>query len=240
MKGLRFAVAAIGLTATLLPAWAADPVAKANDQATAGMTKVTGQAYVNNNYGFAVELPAGLTAWMNTPPAPNHGIRIFLGPRRSIEVDADHDGALLGSTAAVADDAIEGQSPDRVSRSVSVLGGLPALTVSLAGPEDRRMVVVAQWTTDRDRLRAVTPAQDTEGNVHLPSSMASRDFSPLKGAAIGMIIPGHTMNNLNDAAGEGSAINVVISLKSTAMTIRQDERVLTSLVKSFHWIHRIP
>ena len=124
---------------------AADRYAAYDDHATAGMTKVAGQEYVNNNYGYSVRLPDGQVAWMNAAPSPNHGFRIFLGPRRSIEVDASFDSAFLGSASAVADDAAESLPSGKSVKSDDELGGKHAVRVVVEGPDERRRIILANW-----------------------------------------------------------------------------------------------
>ena len=124
----------------------ADPLARYDDHDTKGATRVAGPSYVNNNYGYSVDIPAGQVGWMNTPPSPNHGFAIYLGDRRSIEVDASFDSALLGSTAAVAD-AVAGYMPGAQNRkALGRLGGRAAMRVDqVFAKSDRRRVVVARW-----------------------------------------------------------------------------------------------
>ena len=109
------------------------------------MTKIAGQEYVNNNYGYSVRLPDGQVAWMNAAPSPNHGFRIFLGPRRSIEVDASFDSAFLGSASAVADDAAESLPSGKSVKSDDELGGKHAVRELVEGPEERRRIILANW-----------------------------------------------------------------------------------------------
>ncbi len=122
-----------------------NPLARYDDHSTTGMTRVAGPNYANENYGYAIIIPTGQTGWMNSPPAPNHGIRIFLGPQRSIEVDASFDSALLGSTTAVADDAVSSWPSKDATKHQTAMGGQPAEQVTVTGPGNRRRVVIVQW-----------------------------------------------------------------------------------------------
>ncbi len=122
------------------------PLARYDDHSTTGMTRVAGPNYANENYGYAIITPTGQTAWMNSPPAPNHGVRIFLGPRRSIEVDATFDSTLLGSTTAAADDAVSSWPSKDATKHQTAMGGQPAEQVMVTGPGDRSRVVVVQWS----------------------------------------------------------------------------------------------
>ncbi|MGI4802813.1 MAG: hypothetical protein ACRYG8_54040 [Janthinobacterium lividum] len=145
MKACRAVTATVLAWLAAGSAHASDPYARYDDHGTAGLTQVTGTSYVNNNYGYAITLPVGQAAWMDKPPSPNHGARIFLGPQRSIEVDASFDSALLGSTGAVAEDAAGTEGGHQAGKSPDELGHQTAERVSVVGPGDRRRIVVARW-----------------------------------------------------------------------------------------------
>ena len=138
------AIVAAFLTAS--NASAADQYAAYDDHTTTGMTQIAGHDYVNQDYGYKVHIPPGLVAWMAAAPAPNHGFRILLGAKRSIEVDCSFDSALLDSTEAVADDAASAIAAAQKSKSSTDLGGGPAERVALVGPDDRRRVLIVRRT----------------------------------------------------------------------------------------------
>ena len=139
------AIAAIAFLSAS-PSHAANPLTRYDDHSTAGLTRVSGPTYVNNDYGYSVQIPAGQTAWMDTPPSPNHGVNIYLGPHRSIEIDASFDSALLGSTSAVANEVAGYVAGAQSVHSADKLDGKPAERVVQTWPaSDRRRVVVARW-----------------------------------------------------------------------------------------------
>ncbi len=127
---------------------AADSFTPYDNHATAGMTRVESPFYFNRNYGYGVLIPEKQDAWMAAAPAPNHGFRIFLGARRSMEMDASYDTALLGSTSAVAKDAASSVQGASVQTTDDDLDGDLAERLTFSGPGDRRKVVVTLW---RDR-----------------------------------------------------------------------------------------
>ena len=83
---------------------------------------------------------------MEAAPSPDHGFSVYLGARRSIEVDVSFDSALLGSTAAVADE-VAGYAPGgQASKSREKLGNRTAQRVGQSWPAvDRRRVIVCRW-----------------------------------------------------------------------------------------------
>ena len=126
-------------------AGAADSFTPFDNHATAGMTRVESPFYFNRTYGYGVLIPEGQVAWMTAAPAPNHGYRIFLGPRRSMEMDASYDTALLGSTSAVAKDVASSVQGASVQTENDDLDGNLAERLTFSGPGDRRKVVVTLW-----------------------------------------------------------------------------------------------
>ncbi len=83
---------------------------------------------------------------MAKPPSPNHGFSVYLGPGRSIEVDASFDSGLLGSTSAVADDAASVVQGAQDSKTPETLGNRAAERVVQNWPGgDRRRVIVTRW-----------------------------------------------------------------------------------------------
>ena len=128
------------------PATAADPLSRYDGHDTGGLMRVDGPTYLNGNYGYAVRVPTGQTAWMTKPPSPNHGFSVYLGPRRSIEVDASFDSALLGSTSAVADNEADHVQDAHDTKSSETLGNRTAERVVQSWPGgDRRRVIVTRW-----------------------------------------------------------------------------------------------
>ena len=128
------------------PAYAADPLAKYDDHTTTGLTRVDGLTYANADYGYAVRIPNGQMAWRSTAPAPNHGFSIYLGDKRSIEVDASFDSALLGSTSAVAEDVANDVNGAQNAKMPETLGNRSAERIVQSWPNsDRRRVIVARW-----------------------------------------------------------------------------------------------
>ncbi|MDT5263321.1 MAG: hypothetical protein QOC61_2325 [Acidobacteriota bacterium] len=102
--------------------------------------------YYNYNYGFSVDLPAGMVGFASAPPRPAHGFGINLVnpkvgwvysegfPKSYLYVDASYNSAFLESLdAAVKTDlryiAEEGQAVTVLSRTKTRLGGLRAVRV---------------------------------------------------------------------------------------------------------------
>ena len=148
----RSLTAALIAAAVALPALAAqplpgaDPLARYDEHGTSGMTRVTGQTYINEDYGFSVRVPAGEVALMNKAPGPNHGVRLYLGRRRSIELDASFDSALLGSTEAVAEAAAGYASGGEALKSQDMLGRREAeRIVQYWRKAGRWRIIVARW-----------------------------------------------------------------------------------------------
>lgn len=107
------------------------------------MTEVSGD-YTNGNYGFKVAIPAGIRAFMATPPSPNHGIRIVLGDHRTIEISAAFDAALYGSSTALLDALLANEPHGPLSRSNALLDGKPAARAKTKAHGMREDIVV-QW-----------------------------------------------------------------------------------------------
>jgi hypothetical protein len=55
-----------------------------------GVTKVRGR-YTNVDYGYSVDIPAGLVGERSAAPNPNHGFAITLSPKSVVWVDASYE-----------------------------------------------------------------------------------------------------------------------------------------------------
>ncbi len=113
----------------------------ASAQAPVGTVPVHG-VYTNSEYGFRVRLPNGISGVMSAPPAPNHGVRIDLGPGRAIEITAEFDAALLGSARAFIDAELSGEHGIKTHYSHSSLDKQPADEASaMVDGQDETLVV---------------------------------------------------------------------------------------------------
>lgn len=92
-----------------------------------GFTVPAGHTYVNHDYRYQVDLPAGIAAASNDAPSPNHGF-VAVSPklgRALVWVDASYDALLLGNLDAVVEHHTQAQvAVPQIS--ASTLGGLPA------------------------------------------------------------------------------------------------------------------
>jgi len=80
---------------------------------------------------------------MDAPPAPNHGIRIELGPGRTVEIGGEFDAALLGSSRAYIDAELYAEHATNVRYGHSGLGKYSAEEArAVVGNENETLVVL--------------------------------------------------------------------------------------------------
>jgi hypothetical protein len=105
-----------------------------------------GEQYVNVDYGYALVLPAGLTAECDDPPRPNHGFAVRSQGLAAAQVwlTADYDAQLLETLdAVVANYAAELADGAPVANRATTLAGLPARRLTLAKGTSIEEVVLA-------------------------------------------------------------------------------------------------
>jgi hypothetical protein len=86
-NGRLFTAASLKEEAAIAPTQIAP---KAESTARDGPLQVRGR-YANVDYGFRVDVPAGLVGEGSTPPAPNHGFAIEFGEKSVLCVDASYE-----------------------------------------------------------------------------------------------------------------------------------------------------
>ena len=126
--------AAAVLTALLLQS--AFPIAAKESNAERPSGRVAHMVFVksgyrNNHFGFEVPMLAGVKAYRDAPPNPNHGVLYILGKGRTIAVSASYDAAEYGSTKVQLDRWLEGEPVERVERAPATLAGKPAEQATL-------------------------------------------------------------------------------------------------------------
>ena len=86
--------------------------------------------YRNENYGYAVRIPAGLEIETSKPPNPNHGFGIKLAPA-TLWVDASYTDDVSLHAVMASEREIWGDKCQELTSKSTLLGRLPASRIVL-------------------------------------------------------------------------------------------------------------
>ncbi len=118
---------------------------------------------MNQNYGYAVDIPAGLEVSTDRPPAPQHGFQIILGQGRVISVDASFDSTFLGSAeSAFQDRAADDRIFPKIEPTKHPLAGLDTQRVETLVNAKKIELAVAYRPNGNDVAIIYTFELDTD------------------------------------------------------------------------------
>lgn len=123
--------------------------------------------YSNEDYGFMVIVPFGLSVERDEPPRPDHGFGVTLGAGRNIFVVANYDVLEAGSATVALHQSLAYRRPDAdIPVHQARLVGLPAARAAVIhGPtrgvrlvafraHDRQIAVIYEFYLDTDAAHA--------------------------------------------------------------------------------------
>lgn len=126
------------------------------------------ERYVNEGYGYSIEIPKGLIGKGSSPPAPNHGVSIVLSeqPEARIWTDGSFNSQFWSTLDEAATAHVEGgmngvSQAEVIERSDTRLNDLPATRITL-----RRKDRGSSEAVIEDVILALRSTKDEVGLVY--------------------------------------------------------------------------